>query len=37
MWIYATVQIEYTPTQPESIRKYLGSSSPPLYGMNLTM
>jgi hypothetical protein len=37
MWIYATIQSEYTPMQPESIRKYLGSSSPSLYSMNLTM
>ena len=31
------VQSEYTPTQPESVRKDPGSSSPPLYSMNLTM
>jgi hypothetical protein len=37
MWIYATVQTEYTPTQPESVRKDPGSSSPPLYSTNLTM
>jgi hypothetical protein len=37
MWIYATVQTEYTPTQLESMRKYSGSSSPPLYSTNLTM
>jgi hypothetical protein len=37
MWIYATVEIEYTPMQPESIRKDPRSSSPPLYSMNLTM
>jgi hypothetical protein len=43
MWIYAiiqtdaTIQIEYTPMQRESVRKYSGSSSPPLYSMNLTM
>jgi hypothetical protein len=36
-WIYATIQFEYTPTQPESVRKYSGSSSPPLYSTNLTM
>jgi hypothetical protein len=37
MWIYAIVQTEYTPTQPESVRKDPGSSYPPLYSMNLTM
>jgi hypothetical protein len=37
MWIYATVQTEYTPTQPESVRKDPGSSSLPLYSTNLTM
>jgi hypothetical protein len=37
MWIYATIQTEYTPTQPESVRKDSGSSSPPLYSTNLTM
>jgi hypothetical protein len=37
MWIYVTVQYEYTPTQPESVRKYSGSSFLPLYSMNLTM
>jgi hypothetical protein len=37
MWIYAIVQSEYTPTQPEFVRKDPGSSSPPLYSMNLTM
>jgi hypothetical protein len=25
MWIYATIQTEYTPTQPEFVRKDLGS------------
>jgi hypothetical protein len=24
LWIYATVQTEYTPTQPESIKKIQG-------------
>jgi hypothetical protein len=37
MWIYATVQPKYTPLQPESVRKYSGSLSPPLYSTNLTM
>ena len=37
LWIYETVQSEYTPMQPKSIRKDSGSSSPPLYSMNLTM
>jgi hypothetical protein len=37
MWIYETIQTEYTPMQPTSVRKDSGSSSPPLYNMNLTM
>jgi hypothetical protein len=37
MWIYETVQIEYTPMQPESFIKDPESSSPPLYSTNLTM
>ena len=37
MWIYATIQTENTPTQPESVRKHPGSSSPPFYSKNLTM
>jgi hypothetical protein len=36
-WIYAIIQYEYTPTQPKSTRKDSGSSSPPLFSMNLTM
>ena len=30
MWIYETIQTEYTPMQPESMREGSGSSSPPL-------
>jgi hypothetical protein len=37
MWIYAPIQSEYTPMQPESDRKDPGSSYPPLYSTNLTM
>ena len=37
LWIYAILQSEYTPMQLESVKKYSGSSSPPLYSMNLTM
>jgi hypothetical protein len=31
LWMYATIQPEYTPMQPESVKKNLGSSSPSLY------
>jgi hypothetical protein len=37
MWIYATIQTEYTPTQPKSVRKDSESSYLSLYSMNLTM
>jgi hypothetical protein len=35
--VMAIFPTEYTPTQPESVRKDLGSSYPPLYSRNLTM
>jgi hypothetical protein len=37
LWIYPSIQTEKTPMQPESVRKYPGSSYPPLYSTNLTM
>jgi hypothetical protein len=37
LWIYAIVQYEYTPMQPEYVKKDPGSSSLSLYSTNLTM